>query len=85
MTYSGDTPWTDELIRESSGSSLFLCECTSFDTAIPNHIQYTELERQRTRLECKDILLTHMGSEVRERAGEIGLDLADDGLIRRIL
>ena len=85
LTYSGDTPWTDDLIRESSGSSLFLCECTSFDIEIPRHIHYAELEKQRTRLECAEVLLTHMGSDVRKRSSEIDLPMADDGLALKVL
>ena len=84
VVYSGDTPWTDDLIRQSSGADLFLCECSTFDTEIPRHVRYVELERHRQRLECKDLLLIHIGSEVRGRASEIALPLADDGMKKRI-
>lgn len=84
VVYSGDTPWTEDLIRHSSGADLFLLECSTFETPIPKHIRYAELERHRTRLECTDLLLIHLGTEMRERADEIGLAMADDGLRRQI-
>jgi len=84
LVYSGDTPWTDDLIRQSSGSDLFLCECSTFDSEVPRHVRYVELEENRKRLECKDILLVHIGRDVRQRAGEIDLPLADDGLVKKV-
>ncbi len=84
VVYSGDTPWTEDLIRQSSGANLFLCECSTFDTQIPKHVRYVELEKNRQRLECEELLLIHIGSEVRERSAEIELPLADDGMKKSI-
>ncbi len=84
LVYSGDTPWTDDLIRQSSGTDLFLCECSAFDSDVPRHVRYVELERNRKRLECEELLLVHIGSEVRQRAKEIELPLADDGMKKTV-
>jgi len=80
LVYSGDTPWTDDLLRQSSDADLFLCECSTFDTDIPRHVRYLDLEQNRERLECKELMLIHLGREVRARSREIEIPLADDGL-----
>jgi ribonuclease BN (tRNA processing enzyme) len=84
VVYSGDTPWTDDLLRHSSGADLFLCECSTFEEPIPRHIRYVEIEKHRQRFECRDLLLIHIGREVRRRAPELAVALADDGLERSI-
>lgn len=84
VVYSGDTPWTDTLITRSSEADLFLCECSAFDVPVPKHIRYTDLEQNRTRLECKDLMLVHLGKEVRKRSSEIALPLADDGVKKTV-
>ena len=84
LVYSGDTPWTDDLLHQSSGADLFLCECSAFDSDIPRHIRYIDLEENRERLECRDLMLIHLGREVRSRSGEIDIPLADDGLRKTI-
>lgn len=84
LVYSGDTPWTDDLIRQSSGADLFLLECSVFDSEVPKHVRYVELEQNRNRLECKDLMLIHIGSEVRARSSEIELPLADDGVTKTV-
>ena len=34
VVFSGDTAWTEELVRQSSDADLFVCECSSFDEPI---------------------------------------------------
>lgn len=80
LAYSGDTPWTDDLIKQSSGADLFLCECSAFEVPVPKHVRYPDLEQNRKRLECRDIMLVHLGREVRRRSAEIELPMADDGV-----
>ncbi len=57
-----------------------MLECSTFETEVPKHIRFVDLEKQLRRLECADLLLTHLGAEVRGRSGEIALPLADDGV-----
>jgi ribonuclease BN (tRNA processing enzyme) len=80
VVYSGDTAWTPDLLRHSRGADLFLCECTTFDSEVPRHIRYREIEANRQSFECERLLLTHLGREMRERSGEIPETLANDGL-----
>ena len=80
LVYSGDTSWTATLLEESRGADLFLCECSTFATQVPGHVRYSEIEENRRRLECRQLLLTHLGREMRERSGEIAEALANDGM-----
>jgi ribonuclease BN (tRNA processing enzyme) len=84
ITYSGDSEWTTDLQRQAAGADLFLCECTTLDSVVPGHVRYVEIEQSRHHLECAQLLLTHLGREVRARAREIADPLADDGLEVRI-
>ncbi len=82
VAFSGDTGWTDELIPLSAGADLFLCECTYFDQpSLEFHISYAHLITQRARLEPHRLLLTHIGSEVLQRAPEIAVEMAHDGMV----
>ena len=80
VAYSGDTAWTPDLLRHSQGADLFVCECTTFESEVPRHVRYLEIEANRDRFDCGRRLLTHRGREMRERSGEIPEELANDGL-----
>jgi len=80
VVYSGDTAWTPDLLRQSSGADLFLCECSTFEARVPRHIRYVEIAANRKSFDCNRLVLTHLGREVRERSGEIAEQLANDGL-----
>lgn len=84
IAYSGDARWTDELVDVARGADLFICEATNFATADeeanPVHISYETLMAKRARLECKRIVLTHLGSRSLARLRDLKLDYATDGL-----
>ena len=80
LVYTGDTPWTDDLLRAAAGADLLLCECTTFETVVPKHIRYVEIEANRHRFDCGNVLLTHLGREMRHRRGDVAETMADDGL-----
>jgi ribonuclease BN (tRNA processing enzyme) len=82
IAFSGDTGWTEELVALSSGSDLFLCECTYFDEpALDFHISYAQLVTQSHRFDTRRLILTHVGREVLDRRSDIGLELAGDGMV----
>ncbi|MCX6551442.1 MAG: MBL fold metallo-hydrolase, partial [Acidobacteria bacterium] len=80
VAFSGDTEWTDALVDLAADADVFVCECFGFDSAPPHHLDYATLGRHRAELSCRRILLTHMGEAMLERAAELGLDTASDGL-----
>jgi ribonuclease BN (tRNA processing enzyme) len=78
--YSGDAAWSEALVEIARGADLFVCAVWSFDTMDPTFIDLATLLRQRDRLECSRIVLTHFGPEVLERLAEVPLDTASEGL-----
>jgi ribonuclease BN (tRNA processing enzyme) len=80
LAFSGDTEWTDGLVELSADADVFVCECFGYDTAPPHHLDYRTLMRERPRLTCRTLLLTHMGDEMLRRAGTLEVPTTFDGL-----
>jgi ribonuclease BN (tRNA processing enzyme) len=80
IAYSGDTGWTEALPPLSAGADLFICECSSFESRVPFHMDYLRLKENRHRFTCKRLVLNHMGADVLARRGEVEMELAYDGL-----
>jgi ribonuclease BN (tRNA processing enzyme) len=79
IVFSGDSGWNDELVEFSAGADLFLCECTYFESNhLDFHLNYPTIERNRNRFTAERMILTHLGREVLERAGDVGIEMADD-------
>ena len=81
VLYSGDSAWTDLFIRHARDVDLFLCECCFFDEDSTNHMSYKKIEANLARLQCKRLLLTHMGPEMLARRSELAVATAEDGMI----
>jgi ribonuclease BN (tRNA processing enzyme) len=81
MTYSGDTEWTESLVDATRGADLLVCEAYFLDKAVRYHLDYATLLRERYRLECGRILLTHMSHDMLGRFGEVALECAHDGQV----
>lgn len=79
VAYSGDATWSDDLPRVAKGADLFICDATYFDLDEPSHLSYRTLMSHRDELDCKRIVLTHLGAEMLARIGELDLDHAVDG------
>lgn len=79
--YSGDTEWTDALRDVANGTDLFICEASTYDTRVTGHIAYTDLLARRRELNCKRLLLTHMGPAVLSRLDDLEIDTAADGQV----
>lgn len=84
LLYSGDSAWTDLFVTHARGADLFLCECCFFDRETANHMSYRKIEQNLSRLECRRMILTHMGEEMLARRGEVTLELAEDGMVIEI-
>ena len=84
ILYSGDTGWTEELIRHSGGTDLFICECCFFETRTSYHLDYPCLWENHQRFGTSRLVLTHLGKEVLARKHDVELELAKDGMIVQI-
>jgi ribonuclease BN (tRNA processing enzyme) len=80
LLFSGDSAWTEEFVERSQGVELFLCECCFMDKETDFHVSYTQLAANRHRLGCERLLVTHVGSAVRQ-AADLDAELAVDGQV----
>ena len=81
VLFSGDSSWTDRFIAHSRGADLFICECCHYDVPSSSHMSYAQVAAHRERLECKRLILTHMGEEMLARRGSLPVATAEDGLV----
>ena len=84
IAYSGDTGWFDALPEIVAGSEVFLCDCTQVRPDYPLHLSLHELSERRSRFDCGQFVLTHLGREMRELGGADGFAIADDGLAFKV-
>jgi ribonuclease BN (tRNA processing enzyme) len=81
IVYSGDTEWTDSLIKGVDGADLFICETYYYDKKMKNHLNYQTLLDHRSDLSCKRIIVTHMSQDMLDRLDSLELEYAEDGKI----
>jgi len=85
LAFSGDTEWTPVLPDVARDADLFLCECAGYDAPTPVHLDVETLRRRRSALDCRRLVLTHMGEGVLANAerveNELTAELAEDGMV----
>lgn len=79
VSYTGDTEWTDNLLPLAQGSDLLIAECFAYDQPVPSHLDYQTLLQKRKLLECRRLMLTHMGPEMLSRIDQLELETVSDG------
>jgi ribonuclease BN (tRNA processing enzyme) len=79
--YSGDAGWSDALIEIARDADLFICGAWSFDTADDSFLDVATLLRNRNRLSCRRLVLTHVGPTALERQAELPLEVVTDGAV----
>jgi ribonuclease BN (tRNA processing enzyme) len=84
ILFSGDSAWTDLFIDHSHGVDLFLCECSFYSEQPGMHVNYFALQANLSRLNCKKLVLTHMGEEMLARRNELAAIPAEDGMVIEI-
>jgi len=81
IAYSGDTQWTDALLKAAKGADLFVAEAYFFDKQIRFHLDFRTLESHREQLGCRRLVLTHMSEDMLRRRKDVAIECADDGTI----
>jgi len=81
ILFSGDSAWTDLFIEHARGVDLFLCECSFYCEQPGMHVNYETLQANLPRLECKQLLLTHLGEEMLARRHQLAATTAEDGMV----
>jgi len=79
VAYSGDTEWTESLVDAARGADLFIAEALFYDKRVKYHLDLATLMEHRPRLECRRLVLTHMGEDVLARLDELAIEAAEDG------
>jgi len=79
VTYTGDTEWTESLVDAARGAHLFIAEALSYDKRIRYHLDLATLLEHRSRLDCRRLILTHMGEDVLARLDGLAVEAAEDG------
>jgi len=84
IAYSGDTEWTEELIRVADGADLLVIECYDHSRPVPGHLCWTTLHKRLPDLRARRVMITHMNTSMLERADDAraaGLLVASDGAV----
>jgi ribonuclease BN (tRNA processing enzyme) len=84
LAYSGDTEWTDALIRVAAGADLLVVECYGYDRVITGHLSWATLRPRLPALAARKIMLTHMSAAMLAHTDEAiaaGFLVASDGAV----
>lgn len=84
ILFSGDSAWTDLFIEHARGMDLFLCECSFYLEQPGMHVNYQVLQANLHHLECKKLVLTHLGEDMLARRSELPVTVAEDGMAMEI-
>jgi ribonuclease BN (tRNA processing enzyme) len=84
ILFSGDSAWTELFVEHARGVDLFLCECSFYREQIGMHINYQTLQANLPRLDCRRIVLTHLGEEMLAHKDELMATIANDGMVIEI-
>jgi ribonuclease BN (tRNA processing enzyme) len=79
VAYSGDTEWTDALVEVAREADAFICEAYVVDRAVKYHLSYADIVRNRDRLSCRRLVLTHLSRDMLAHQAELNAEIASDG------
>ncbi len=81
IAYSGDTAWNTHLVEAAAGADLFVCEAYTREPESRIHLDLATLRKNRRKIDCRRILLTHMGDDVLNALPLEDFEWAEDGMI----
>jgi len=84
ILFSGDSAWTDAFIEHARGVDLFLCECSDYQEQSGMHVNYHALAANLPLLQCKKLVLTHLGGDMLARRHQLPAIVAEDGMVIEI-
>lgn len=84
IAYTGDTAWTETLIRAAAGADLLIAEAYYRDKAVPYHLRLADIEGHQSELASRRIVLTHMSADMLAGTSQTTYECATDGMILRI-
>jgi len=81
IVYTGDTAWTPMILDACNGADLLVTECYHLSSGSRWHMDYANLQKHRSELNVKKIVLTHPSQEVLAIRDSLNETLAFDGLL----
>ncbi|MBO6559112.1 MAG: MBL fold metallo-hydrolase [Nisaea sp.] len=84
IAYTGDTEWTDTLIRIGRKADLLIAEAYFRDKQVPFHLDLAALEKHLPAIEPKRLILTHMNDDMLSRRSALDYETAEDGMVLKI-
>ena len=79
IVYSGDTEWTERLLPAVAGADVFISEAYFYEKRVPFHLDYATLMQHHSQLDCKRLIITHMGPDMLSRVSGLPVEAAHDG------
>jgi len=79
ITYSGDTEWTETLLKASRGADLLIAEAYFFEKQVKYHLNFQTLMSHLDELQPKRLIVTHMSEDMLSRCEKISCECAEDG------
>jgi ribonuclease BN (tRNA processing enzyme) len=77
--YSGDAGWSEALADIARGADLFICGVWWFDTPDTTFVDLATLQRNLARLDCKRVVVTHLGPDMLDRLADVSIEVVTDG------
>ncbi len=81
LGYTGDTEWTEGLVKVGRDADLLIAEALFFDKKIKYHLDYATLKASLARIGARRVILTHMGPEMLAHLGDVPEETAEDGKV----
>lgn len=81
IAYTGDTEWTETIVRAGARADLLIAEAYFRDKAVPLHLDLATLEAHLPEIGAKRVILTHMSEDMLARRDDVPYDCAEDGML----
>jgi ribonuclease BN (tRNA processing enzyme) len=81
IAYSGDTEWTEALLRLAHDADLLIMECFGYTLACKSHMDYQTLHARLPELCARRTVLTHMSQEMLDQLDQVEVETAYDGMV----
>jgi ribonuclease BN (tRNA processing enzyme) len=81
LAYTGDTAWTDTLVRVARGADLLVAEAYFADKRVPYHLDFRTLAAHLPEIGARRLIVTHMSADMLGRLHELPCESAADGLV----
>ena len=79
ITYTGDTEWTETLLKASRGAELLIAEAYFFEKQVKYYLDFQTLMAHLDELQPKRLIVTHMSEDMLARREKISCECAEDG------